>query len=59
MLANLVAAALGGVLIPVGLDRLRIDPAVASGTFVTTITDVVGFFAFPWSGDAVVRACRL
>ena len=46
MLANLVAAALGGVLIPVGLYWLRIDPAVASGTFVTTITDVVGFFAF-------------
>ena len=46
MLANLVAAALGGVLVPVGLYWLRIDPAVASGTFVTTITDVVGFFAF-------------
>ena len=46
MLANLVAAALGGVLIPVGLYWLRVDPAVASGTFVTTITDVVGFFAF-------------
>jgi magnesium transporter len=28
------------------LDRLRIDPALASGAFVTTVTDVVGFFAF-------------
>ena len=33
-------------LIPIGLDRLKIDPAVASSAFVTTVTDVVGFFAF-------------
>ncbi|HSI42615.1 MAG TPA: magnesium transporter [Xanthobacteraceae bacterium] len=46
MIINLVAAALGGILIPLGLDRLKIDPAVSSGPFVTTITDVVGFFAF-------------
>ena len=43
---NLVAGALGGILIPIVLDRVRADPAVASGTFVTTITDVVGFFSF-------------
>ena len=43
---NLVAGALGGILIPMVLDRVRADPAVASGTFVTTITDVVGFFSF-------------
>ena len=41
-----VAGALGGILIPMVLDRVRADPAVASGTFVTTITDVVGFFSF-------------
>ena len=46
MLCNLIAAALGGILIPLGLNRLRVDPAVASTPFVTTITDVVGFFSF-------------
>jgi magnesium transporter len=46
MMCNLVAAALGGILIPIGLNRLRFDPAVASSPFVTTVTDVVGFFAF-------------
>jgi magnesium transporter len=46
MICNLVAAALGGILIPLGLNRLRFDPAVASSPFVTTVTDVVGFFSF-------------
>ena len=46
MITNLVAGALGGILIPMALDRVKADPAVASGTFVTTVTDVVGFFAF-------------
>jgi magnesium transporter len=46
MLCNLVAGALGGILIPMVLERARADPAVASGTFVTTVTDVVGFFSF-------------
>jgi len=46
MLCNLVAAALGGILIPLVLERLRADPAVSSGVFVTTVTDVVGFFSF-------------
>ncbi len=46
MLCNLVAAALGGILIPLALNRLKIDPAVASSPFVTTVTDVVGFFSF-------------
>jgi magnesium transporter len=46
MVCNLVAGALGGILIPILLDKVRADPAVASGTFVTTVTDVVGFFAF-------------
>jgi magnesium transporter len=43
---NLCAAALAGILVPLALDHYDIDPAVASGTFVTTVTDVVGFFAF-------------
>ncbi|MXQ06504.1 magnesium transporter [Alphaproteobacteria bacterium GH1-50] len=46
MVINLLAAGLAGVLIPIVLDRFKIDPALASGTFVTTVTDVVGFFAF-------------
>jgi len=46
MLMTLIAAALGGIVIPMALERLKIDPALASGPFVTTITDVVGFFAF-------------
>ena len=46
MICNLIAAALGGILIPLGLHRLKFDPAVASSPFVTTVTDVVGFFSF-------------
>ena len=46
MISNLIAGALGGILIPMVLERVRADPAVASGTFVTTVTDVVGFFSF-------------
>ena len=46
MIVNLFAAALAGILIPLGLDALDLDPAIASGVFVTTVTDVVGFFAF-------------
>ena len=46
MICNLIAAALGGILIPLTLNRMRFDPAVASSPFVTTVTDVVGFFAF-------------
>jgi magnesium transporter len=46
MICNMIAAGLGGILIPLLLHRLRFDPAVASSPFVTTVTDVVGFFAF-------------
>jgi magnesium transporter len=46
MVCNLIAGALGGILIPIVLEKMRADPAVASGTFVTTVTDVVGFFSF-------------
>jgi magnesium transporter len=46
MVINLVVAGLAGTVIPVALDRVGIDPALASGAFVTTVTDVVGFFAF-------------
>ena len=46
MIANQIVAAMGGVLVPLFLSRLRLDPALASGTFVTTMTDMMGFFAF-------------
>jgi magnesium transporter len=46
MVANLFFAALAGVLVPVTLHRMDIDPAIAGSVIVTTITDVMGFFAF-------------
>ena len=46
MVTVLTAAALGGILIPLILTRLGVDPAVSSGPFTTTITDVIGFLSF-------------
>lgn len=46
MVVNLIVAGLAGILVPLALERVGVDPALASGTFVTTVTDVVGFFAF-------------
>ena len=46
IIINLLVAALAGVLVPLAMNRLGADPALASGTFVTTVTDVTGFFAF-------------
>jgi magnesium transporter len=46
MVINNLAAGLGGIFVPVTLERFRIDPAVSSAVFVTTITDVTGFFSF-------------
>lgn len=46
MVVNQIVAALGGVLVPLTLEKMGMDPALASGTFVTTLTDVMGFFAF-------------
>jgi len=43
---NAIAAGLAGILIPLTMDALDLDPAPASGVFVTMITDIVGFFAF-------------
>jgi magnesium transporter len=45
IIVNIAAAAVAGVLIPMGLKRLRIDPALAGGVILTTVTDVVGFAA--------------
>jgi magnesium transporter len=46
MVINMLAAALGGILIPLLLHRFGADPAIASAVFVTTVTDVVGFSSF-------------
>ena len=46
MVINLVVAGFAGTVIPVLLERIGVDPALASGAFVTTVTGVVGFFAF-------------
>ena len=46
MVVNMVVAGLSGILIPLALNKAGADPAVASGVFLTTVTDVVGFFAF-------------
>ncbi|MBO6542528.1 MAG: magnesium transporter [Alphaproteobacteria bacterium] len=46
MIINMVLAGLAGILVPLALDRFGADPAIASSVFVTTVTDVVGFFAF-------------
>ncbi len=46
MVGNLLVAGMAGILVPITLDKLGADPALASGVFVTTVTDIVGFFAF-------------
>ena len=56
MVINLLAAALAGIFIPLALQRWKFDPAVSSTVFVTTVTDVVGYFAF--LGLAVILLIR-
>ncbi|MBS8259975.1 magnesium transporter [Roseibium polysiphoniae] len=46
IIINMLFAGLSGLLIPIALDKVNVDPAIASSVFVTTVTDVVGFFAF-------------
>jgi magnesium transporter len=46
MVINLGFAALAGVLVPMLLRRFNVDPAVGGGVILTTVTDVMGFFAF-------------
>jgi magnesium transporter len=55
MVVNLVAAALAGVAVPLGLKRLGVDPAVAGGVIVTTVTDVVGFASLLGLGTLLLR----
>jgi len=46
MVINLMVAGFCGTMIPIGLDRMKLDPAIASTVLLTTVTDVVGFVAF-------------
>ena len=46
MIINMLAAGISGIVIPLGLNRMGVDPALAATVFVTTVTDVIGFFAF-------------
>ncbi|UWR25464.1 magnesium transporter [Sulfitobacter sp. S223] len=54
MVINMVVAGLAGTGIPILLERVGVDPALASGAFVTTVTDIVGFFAFLGLAAAVL-----
>ncbi|WP_108501282.1 magnesium transporter [Paracoccus indicus] len=54
MVINLMVAALAGILVPLALNKLGADPALASGTFVTMMTDVIGFMAFLGLASAVL-----
>ncbi len=53
MIVNMIVAGLFGILIPVTLKKMNIDPALASSVFVTTITDVIGFLAFLGIGSII------
>jgi len=53
MVLNMIVAGLFGILIPVTLKRMNIDPALASSVFVTTVTDVIGFLSFLGIGSYV------
>lgn len=55
MLLNQLAAAFSGVLIPFGLKQMNLDPALASSIFLTTVTDVAGFFFFLALGAAALH----
>ncbi|MBK6661836.1 MAG: magnesium transporter [Thermoflexaceae bacterium] len=52
---NIVAATLGGVLIPLGLKSMRVDPALAANIFVTTVTDLMGFVFFLGLASIVIN----
>ncbi len=54
IVVNIITAALFGVLIPIILDKLELDPALAGSVILTTVTDVVGFFAFLGTASLVM-----
>ncbi|WP_157729213.1 magnesium transporter [Vibrio qinghaiensis] len=54
IVVNIITAALFGVLIPITLDKFKLDPALAGSVILTTVTDVVGFFAFLGTASLVM-----
>ncbi|HTV01117.1 MAG TPA: magnesium transporter, partial [Luteitalea sp.] len=58
MIINMFVAATAGTLVPLGLRAMKIDPALASSVFITTLTDVFGFFAFLGLGHVFLRYLR-
>lgn len=54
IIVNIITAALFGVLIPIALEKLKLDPALAGSVILTTVTDVVGFFAFLGTASLVM-----
>ena len=46
MIINMFVAATAGTLVPLGLRAANVDPALASSVFITTLTDIAGFFAY-------------
>jgi magnesium transporter len=55
MILNMFVAAIAGTLIPLSLRALRVDPALASSVFITTLTDVFGFLSFLGLGALFIR----
>jgi magnesium transporter len=58
MVINMTVAAVAGTLIPLGLRALKIDPALASSVFITTLTDVFGFASFLGLATVFIRYLR-
>ncbi len=54
IIINIITAALFGVLVPIALDKFKLDPALAGSVILTTVTDVVGFFAFLGTASLVM-----
>ena len=59
MIINMFVAAIAGTLIPLSLRALKVDPALASSVFITTLTDVFGFFSFLGLGALFIRVLRV
>ena len=59
MIINMFVAATAGTLIPLSLRALKIDPALASSVFITTLTDVFGFFSFLGLGTLFIKYLRI
>jgi magnesium transporter len=55
MIINMVVAATAGTLVPLGLRAANVDPALASSVFITTLTDVFGFFSFLGLATVFIR----